>query len=893
VRLRSGTRLGPYEILVGLGAGGMGEVYKARDTRLDRAVAIKILSSTTSADPEARLRFEREARTISQLSHPHICALHDVGRHDDTEYLVMEFLEGDTLASKIAKGPLPLEQTLRYAIEIADALDKAHRAAIVHRDLKPANVMITRDGVKLLDFGLAKAAEPLVSGSLSVVDTAAHAPQLTAPGTTAGTLQYMAPEQVQGQPVDARSDIFAFGVVVFEMATGRKAFGGGSAAAIAAAILHDVPPALTSLNPQVPIALERTVRGCLVKDPDERWQSAHDIRLQLRAVADSPSGDGVPGVSSSAGAVRADRRRAFGRWLPWAIAAVAAIAAFVSLGTAHAPASTRTVARFLVPPPAGGAFFNSYEEVGLAMAPDGSQLAFTAFDADGKLRLWLRPIAGLDAKPIAGTDDARAPFWSPDSRAIAFFTGGKLRRFDLDGGVPVTICDVREGIGFYGTWGSRGQILFSSIEGEAIYTVPANSGTPAIVMKPDPARAESRLNWPSFLPDGRRFLYLSRRQDASGHLMVGDPGKPSRDVRPLQSGAQFVDPGYLVFASEGTLVGQRFDAARADVLGEPFSIADPLSYFFSTTVARFSAGRNGAVAYQFHGNEQRLLWFDRSGRDVGTLGEPGEYQRPRVSPDGRRVAFDRLLNGAFDVWAADLDRSVETRLTFGVSSEGAGPWTADGRALFFEADRGAPPEIFRKNLVTGAEEKVVTSNRTFQEPEDLSPDGRTLLYLERAPGGSKIWMWLLDGSRAPSPVVDAPFEAIGSRFSPDGRSFSYSSSESGRAEVYVSPFPPTGEKIRVSTSGVRTSARWSRRGGEFFYVSSAGQLMAVPVQTSPSLRVGAPVSLFQMPVKRFWMGFDVAPDGRFIAIVPQARAGEHPVAVVTNWTADMDRQPPR
>jgi Tol biopolymer transport system component len=903
VRLSPGARLGPYEILVGLGAGGMGEVYKARDTRLDRSVAIKILPSTTSADPDARLRFEREARTISQLSHPHICALYDVGEAANpdatipnpgtVQYLVMELLEGDTLATRLEKGALPPELMLRYAIEIADALDKAHRAGIVHRDLKPANVMLTRQGVKLLDFGLAKAAEPFVSGSPSLLDTAPVAPQLSAVGTTTGTLQYMAPEQVEGRLADTRSDIFAFGVVVFEMATGRKAFS-GSGVAVASAILHDAPPAIASLNPSMPAALDRTVRTCLAKDPDERWQSAHDVRLQLRAMVDSPSGDGVPAAPSTTAAASRVRERASARWLPWAIAAAATVTATIAfMRPAQMPASTPTVARFLVLPPPGGAFFNSYEEVGLAMAPDGSQVAFTAVDADGKLRLWLRPIAALDAKPVTGTDDAMAPFWSPDSRAIAFFTSSKLRRFDLNGGVPVTICDVREGIGFYGTWGSQGQILFSSIEGEAIYAVPANGGTPAIVMKPDPARAESRLNWPSFLPDGRRFLYLSRRQDASGHLMVGDPGRPPQDVRPLQSGAQFVDPGYLVFASEGTLVGQRFDPTRAEVLGEPFSIADPLSYFFSTTVARFSAGRSGALAYQFHGNEQRLLWFDRSGRDIGTLGEPGEYQRPRVSPDGRRVAFDRLLNGAFDVWAADLDRSVETRLTFGASSEGTGPWAADGRSLFFNADRGAPPEIFRKNLVTGAEEKVVKSNRTFQEPEDLSPDGRTLLFMERAPGGSKIWMFPLDGSGPPSTIVDAPFEALGSRFSPDGRSFSYASSESGRSEVYVSPFPPAGEKIRVSTSGVRTSARWNRRGSEFFYVSSTGQLMAVPAQTSPTLRVGTPVSLFQMPPKRFWTGFDVSPDGRFIAIVPQARAGEQPVAVVTNWIADMDRRAPR
>jgi len=856
----------------------MGQVYRALDTRLNRAVAVKVIAPDISSSPEARQRFEREARTIAQLSHPNICAIYDVGHADvsrdggapgPVEYLVMELLEGDTLADRLAKGALPREETRRFCIQIAGALDSAHRAGIVHRDLKPANILLARGNgasaapiVKLLDFGLAKAAAPRMP-SVTDADTIAAEKPLTARGAVAGTVQYMAPELLDGRAADARSDIFAFGAVIYEMTTGRRAFG-------------------TPLQRLAPAPLDRLVRACLASNPDERYQSAHDVGLEIAALAPGDDADSAGAPASHRG-IRA--------WMPWTIAAaiVLAVVAIATLRPARA-FSTPAVARFLLPPPAGGAFLVSYETVGMAMAPDGSQVAFTATGQDGTLRLWVRPIADLEPRPLAGTEGAVAPFWSPDAHAIAFFTGGKLRRVDPNGGVPVTICDVREAIGFYGTWGSQGNILYSSIEGEAIYQVAASGGTPAILLKPEVSRSEARLNWPFFLPDGRRYLYLSRRRDGSGRLMAADPGKPSKELRPLQSLAQFVDPGFIVFASEGTLVGQRFDLSQLAVAGEPFSIADRVSYFLTTTVGRFSAARNGALVYQFRENQQRLVWFDRSGRELRALAEPAEFQRPRISPDGRRIAFDRLLNGAFDVWTMDLDRSTENRVTFGVSSEGTGPWTPDGRSLFFEADRGAPPEMFRKDLITGAEEQMAKGTGTFQEPEDLSPDGKTLLFLQRALDGSHIWMWPVDGSRPPTMIVSSPFEAIGSRFSPDGRWFSYSSNESGQPEVYLSPFPATGEKLRVSTSGVRTSARWNRHGGELFYVSAAGQLMAVPVQTSPSLRVGTPMPLFQMPPKQFWAAFDVSPDGQFLAIVPQTRAAEQPVAVVTNWKADVDRR---
>jgi Tol biopolymer transport system component len=853
----------------------MGEVYKARDTRLDRDVAVKILSPHTAASPDARQRFEREARTISQLSHPHICALFDVGEADvrpeglrgtdlapglspaeRVEYLVMELLDGETLAQRLASGALPLDLTLRYATQIADALDKAHRAGIVHRDLKPANVMLTKGGVKLLDFGLAKAA------ALSSVSVAQTAAPLTAAGGIAGTVQYMAPEQLVGRPADARSDIYALGAAVYEMVTGKPAFA-------------TTPQAIE------PAALDRIVRGCLATDPDERWQSAHDVGLQLRAIKDATERQIAPAASVG-------HARRIG-WLPWAVAALAIVAAATGwLRSAQPARLASTPIKFLLYPPPGGAFFFGPENTGLSISPEGSQIAFSARDASGVYRIWLRAVGALDAVALSGTDGATSMFWSPDGRSLAFFTPSKLRRVDLPGGTPVSIGDVREGIGFSGTWGADGQILFSSVEGEAIYGVAASGGVPTPVLKPDPARHERRLNWPFFLPDGRRFLYLQRSFDGIGHLTLAESGRPPREVMRVESSVQYVEPGYLVFVREGALVGQRFDLSRGTVTGAPFSIAEQISIFLSTTVARFAASPSGSFVYQSHDEEARLAWFDRGGRELGTLGPTGTYKNPRISPDDRRVAFDRLHGGAYDVWEADLERGVEARLTFGASSEGAGPWAPDGRSLFFNADQGAPPVILRKNLTTGKDESVVPPSGTMQEPHDISPDGKTLLYTQRAAGGDHIWMLALDGSRPPAAAFSTPFEELGVRFSRDGRYFSYISAPSGRLEVYISPFPPTGEKVLVSPGGGGL-ARWSRDGRELLYVAADRRLMSIPIQTNPSLRAGTPVPLFAIDRKRSWSGFDVTTAGRMLAVVTETRASEQPLTVVLNWTAALDR----
>ncbi len=544
--LSTGTRLGPYEVLSPLGAGGMGEVYKARDTRLEREVALKVLREHLSTTPEVRQRFEREAKTISSLSHPNICALYDVGNQDGVEYLVMELLEGETLAERLARGALPLDQTPRFGAQIASALEAAHRKGIVHRDLKPSNVMLTKSGLKLLDFGLAKVLQPAPTlEDLTSAPTAAK--DVTHPGMILGTVSYMAPEQLQGRESGSRGDIFALGAVLYEMATGRKAFAGASPVSIMSAILMSEPPAASSIQPASPVSLDRLIRTCLAKDPDDRWQTARDVELQLTAISE--------GVSGSRAAVAAPRS-ARTRWLPWLVAGAAlAVAAVATLRRASPPARPPRPIRFTVAPPPRGAFSYSVEGDYLAVSPDGSQFACIASEPESGRRIYLRPLSSLEARPLPGTEGARALFWSPDGHSIAFFAETQLKRVEISGGAPLSICDVSPGIGFAGTWGSGGDIVFASIGGDAIYRVPAAGGAPAVVLRPERSRDEVSVNWPWFLPDGKRFLYLNRNPKSEANLMLWEPGKPPALVLPATSEAKYTDPGYLVFAKEGALLG--------------------------------------------------------------------------------------------------------------------------------------------------------------------------------------------------------------------------------------------------------------------------------------------------------------------------------------------------
>ena len=888
--LAPGTRFGPYEIVAPLGAGGMGEVYRARDTRLDRTVALKVVSPQL-ATPELRLRFEREARAISQLSHPHICALYDVG----PDFLVMELLEGETLAERLATGALPIEQTLRWGIEVADALDAAHRQGIVHRDLKPANVMLTRSGVKLLDFGLARLLGP-TDAAFDATSLATISPraELTDAGTVIGTLQYISPEQLAGAPADARSDIFALGVLLHEMATGQKAFAGRTPATVMSAILRDAPPPISTLQPSSPAALDRLVRTCLAKAPDDRWQTARDVGLQLASILEDRA---EPRAKPEADAARV---RTHIWWAPWLVAALGVLAAAAAwLRPAPAPAVRPTVVRFPIPPPAERAFADTVETVALALSPDGSQLAFVAADGVGRRQIWMRPMSAVDARPLAGTDGATSVFWSPDGRAIAFFAAEKLMRLDLSGGTPVSLTDVPAGIGLIGSWGA-GDILFAPIDGRAIYRVPAGGGAAVVETKPDPARAEARTMWPWFLPDGRRYLYQIRQRDGSGSILIGERGKAARPVLAAASPAAYVEPGYLVYVRDATLVGQRFDAATERVSGDPIPIG-PVRYFFTTGAATFTASPGGTLAYQSHFEKGRITWLDRSGTAVGAIGDWDSYLRVRFAPDGRSVFFDRsvLPLGTWDIWKHDLDRGIETRLTATAANEIGAVGLPDGKAAVIAA--GGPPRLTRLDLTTLAQTTISSTpaaTLTLQFPEDVSPDGRILLFTERTARGSyDVWTMSMTGSADATPLIQSPFDKSSIRFSRDGRYIAFASDESGRKEVYVAPFPAVAGKMRVSPMG-GSLPRWSRDGRELVYISADQHLVAVPIRTAPTLVVGAPQSLFVVNGGRVWgdphgnaawTDYDIAPDGkRFLAIIPEA-ANRQPLTAIVNWPAELAR----
>jgi Tol biopolymer transport system component len=842
--LNTGDRLGSYEIVALLGAGGMGQVYRARDTRLDRMVAVKVLHRDAELSPDALARFEREARSLSQLSHPSICPLFDVGQEGAIRFLVMPLLDGETLAAVLARAPLSTAATLRYAIEMADALDAAHRAGLVHRDLKPANVMVTKSGVKLLDFGLAK---PSIEANTATVGP------VTADGAIAGTLQYMAPEQLDGRGADHRSDIWALGAVIYEMATGERVF-------------------KTTPRTIAPAPLDRIVRTCLADDPEDRWQSARDIALQLRALADGPAVDVTPAGKA---------------WLPSAVAAVAMGVTVLTLAR-FATAPPRTAVspiRFSVPPPPGQAFWDNLETVPVAMAPDGSRFGFVASDGRDQ-RVWIRSLSDIDATPLAGTDGARSFFWSPDGRSIGFAADGKLKRIDLPNGSPVVVCDVPSGVSIDGAWGA-GDIVYASIIGDAVYRVPASGGTSVVDRAADKAKRERKVSDPAFLSDGRRYVYSVRLENDDGAVMLAEPGRPARPLMSGVTNAQFVEPNYLVYAREGTLIAQRFDADRAVMVGAPVPIADPVRYFYSTGVARFAVSRSGAVVYHSHLDAERLVWFDRSGRESGEVAS-GLFIALRISPDGGRVAFSRAAPriNTFDLWVADLARRTEQRLTSDPQSEVSPVWSPDGAVLFFGGGVGMP-HVIRKALSSGQETTSGQGN-ALQYPEDVSADGKTLLFVERTPSFDTFTA-PTDRLEQRSPLVATKFNDYQPRFSPDGRLFAFVSNESGRNEVYVSTYPPSGLKTPASVTG-GTVPRWSRNGKELFFLAADRQLMAVSVQASATLALGQPTPLFALPGRRIWKDFDVAPDGkRFLAIVTDRLGDELPLTVVTNWRPEGSR----
>ena len=894
-----GTRFGPYEITAPLGAGGMGEVYRARDTRLERTVAIKVLPPHLSQDETRRQRFEREARAISSLSHPGICALYDVGRQDTADgpvdYLVMEFLEGETLADRLAKGPLPIDQALRIAVDVATALDRAHRQGLVHRDLKPGNIMITREGTKLLDFGLAKAAAPAAAPPSGASATLTRTHPLTAEGTILGTVQYMAPEQLEGEEADARADIFALGAVLYEMATGRRAFEGKSQASLVAAILAAEPPPIAALQPLAPAALDRVVRLCLAKDPDARWQTAHDLALALRWVAEGgpPAGVAAPAA--------APRRRA-GDVLWKAAALLLAIAA----GGLAVPYVTRKPevrhpVRSSVLPPEGSRF--EFEGIGsgpVALSPDGRQIAFVAPTTEGRYLLWVRSLETAVSRSLEGTEGASYPFWSPDSRSIGFFAESKLKRISAGGGPPQSLCEVSTARG--GAWGPDGTILFAPDVNDTIYRVAETGGTPAAATAFEVGQRQSSHRWPCFLPDGRHFIYFNRAFSSEGNAAyVGSlDSKGATFLMNSESNVLYAPPGYLLYVRDRALMAQPFDARRLVTTGEAVPLAEPVRVNRAVFHSVVSASANGVLAYQEGTIETgwKLQWCDRAGKVVGGGGESMTYLYPRISPDGKRIAVQVNDGGTgnADIWIFDAPGGARSRFTFDPTVETTPVWSPDGARIAYSSNRRGRFGVYVKatsNL--GADEPLVEEQTSSDaRPLSWSRDGRYLAFMRRTVSGpthSDIWILPLFGDRKAFPFVETPFEDSNAAFSPDDHFIAYESNESGRFEIYAAPFPATGGKWQVSVSG-GTIPRWRGDGQELYYIAPDNKVMAVEIRhEGPNLSAGAPRPLFQAhPVQGAGGAFDVSADGtRFLFPTEAEHAEKQPVTLVVDWAADLPR----
>ena len=888
--LSPGSHLGPYEILAPIGAGGMGEVYRARDTRLERTVAIKILPAHLSDKPAAKERFEREARAISLLSHPNICHLYDVGTQDGVSFLVMEFLEGETLADRLARGPLPLEQVLRCGADICEGLEKAHRTGVVHRDLKPANIMLTKSGAKLMDFGLAKPAAGAIDAGSSLQKTISH--PLTSEGSLVGTFQYMSPEQVEGKEVDARSDIFSLGAVLYEMATAKRAFPGKSQLSGASSILEQEPDPISAVRPMMPPEMDHIVSGCLAKDRDERFQTAHDVKLQLKWIATSGSQLRPPSARSSRE-----------RWIlgSLVILLLAALAA-VTLRPSREAAPT-TWSSILAPEGTSFAYFAGP----VAVSHDGRRLVFVATTSDGQDVVWVRALDAPTARALPGTAGASYPFWSRDDRQIGFFTAGKLKTTEAGGGPVVTLCDAAGARG--GTWNASGVILFATTWG-GIKRVPVSGATPTEITKPDPTMGVRSHRWPLFLPDGRHFLYLaSNFRGGSGEIASINLGSldssESRVLFHARSNAAYI-PGHILFVRNRLLMAQPFDELQLEVRGEPFPIAEQVQYDELTWRGVFSSSANGILAYQGGntGANSHLVMLDRAGKPLRTVGTPGDLVIHRISPDGQRVAVSVLDSSVvnYQLWIYDLFREKETRLTFGPHRSRNPAWAPDGKTLIFTMNKNGPYDLYEKRSDGTGSEELILESESYKYPTDWSADGRYVAFSSNS-AQQKTSVWILPrfGERKPYIFLQGDHNAGEARFSPDGRWVAYTSDESGRAEIYVTPFPQAASKWQVSAAG-GTSPRWRRDGKELFYLAADSKLMAAEVAPGGSiLQVGAVHPLFPVLLRtgpsRFELsstseqiGYDSAPDGSWFVVNAPPAGIPPPITLITNWSADPKRR---
>jgi Tol biopolymer transport system component len=884
--LAAGSRLGPYEILSPLGAGGMGEVYKARDGRLKRDVAVKVLPSAFAAAAERLRRFEQEAQAASALNHPNILAIYDLGEHEGAPYIVSELLEGETLRSRLAGGAFTPRRAIGYAMQVASGLAAAHEKGIVHRDLKPENIFVTNDGrLKILDFGLARVTQAEGrSGTETNLPTLAPG---TEPGMVLGTLGYMSPEQLRGRPADARSDIFSFGAILYEMLSGRRAFHGDSAADTMSAILTKDPPDLTETNRRVPESLDRIVRHCLEKNPEARFHSASDVAFDLEAVS-SLSGEAIIAPAAP---------RRLRAWF-WPAAAVLAVAALVAtwIGpwrprASKVEAESALRANILLP--------ENVELNDAVISPDGSRIVFSGTDRLGKVQLWVRPLDAYKATPLPGSDGGVLPFWSPDSRSIAFFADKKLKRIDASGGSPLTLYDV-DGVG--GAWAPSGDILFAPPAGP-IYRLPPGGGKAAPVTRLDASKRETAHRYPFVLPDGRHFLYLAlnlsgNSRDPANRIWVGSlDGSPAKPLVPANFNAQYAS-GYLLFIrggdGGGSLLAQAFDPVRLEVSGEPVTVVEQVGRYTNFMgYSDYSVSSKDTLVFDAFQLTTRLEWLDRGGKKTGTFGEPAAHFNPRISRDGSKIAFELYdpVSNTTQVWLGDIARNLRTRLTSGPGSNTQPVWSPDGTRIAYTSDRKHQSDAFVR-LASGGGEEAITDEDGQRTPQDWSKDGRLLVCSEREAAGSRLMQIATLSVDAPHKLTTvlprAPNDFGAVRVSPDGRWLAYDLDESGRREVYVVSFPDGQGKVQISDAG-GVGARWARGGKELLYTAFDGTIMSVTLDTSHGLRPGAPKPLFKLP-EGSGSDWDVSADGeRFLLNVPVVKSSSLPLSVVFHWAAGLKK----
>ena len=885
--LSAGTILGPYEILGPLGTGGMGEVYRANDRRLERMVAIKILPANIAADPAAKQRFEREAKTISSLNHPHICVLHDIGHQDGVDYIVMECVEGETLAKRLEKGPLPLDQTLKYGAQVADALDKAHRSGIIHRDLKPGNIMLTPSGAKLLDFGLAKQTSPLAT--LATITSASPNSPITQQGTIVGTFQYMSPEQVQGLDLDGRSDIFSLGAVLYEMLTGQRAFEGKTQLSVASAILESEPVPLSSIKPLTPVNVDHALRRSLTKDRDDRWQTARDFSSELKWIGENAS----RGPISTSG-IESRIMPSQWRLLPWVLCGLLAVAILAAIILWPARNNNSQANYFYAQLP--------FTVQSMAMAPDGHTLAVVGkIESERAKTLWLYEVGSRRPRSLPDTDGAGFPFWSPDGKSLGFFADGKLKKLDIAGGPVQTISDAPSGRG--GTWNKDGVIIFtpSGRLADGLYRVSATGGTATRITMPDASRGEDSHRWPMFLPDQNHFLYLAANVSGKTEpdaIFVGAMNSNEKKFIINATGnATYVAPGYLLFYRDKTLFAQRFDVAKLELTGEAVPTVTDIAYLPRIVHAAYAVSDTGSLVAQSGSGValSRLVWYGRKGDETGAASKPDVYSNIELAPDGKTVALDKTDEESTnaDIWTYDIQRDAMKRLTFNPAIDAMPIWSPDGTRILFTSSRNQLFGLFVKNADGGQEEKLLdfdNPDKVDKYPYDWSRDGKYVLYTR----GTELWVATLSQLKARA-FLAVPGTIRNARFSTDGKWVAYASNESGKFEIYVTSFPGAQGKWQVSSAG-GTQPRWRGDTRELFYLAPDGKIMAVPLGIGPNFDAGPPAALFQAHARELvatseQVSYDVTKDGqRFLINTQVKNADTHPMSVILNWDADLKKK---